>query len=715
MAANVGSIFGTLRMKTGLLKRDLQQSSAAVRKFTVSSAAQMQTMGASVAGVTKKLFNMRNLLIGGGTFLFFRAAIKQVSGFEKELTKVATLVDDTSIVFGKFKNSIKDMSITFGQSKETLAEGLFDIISATIDTSDALEVLENSTKLAVAGFTEAGTATSAVITVFQTYRDEVKNAEDASDLLFATMKRGRLTVAQVAENIGTVASVAKGAGVSLEDLSAGFSAISRSGSGAERTVVQLMAFINSFAGAGEDAKMAAALLGVEMDNVSIANNRLVPTIAKMKEGLDKMSDSLRANTIKAMFPNRRAQQGFNTLILQSAALVDDYKAALDRQGLTQVALEKVMGKSYFVFEQFREAIIALVKTIGEGLLPFVTKGTVKMTEFIKSLEDSGALHQLTLELKGFGDQLMYVAKAIGFVWDATAKTMNFLMNVDPVGMGIDKIKELLAAQDALAAQQGMKGLAMPGGPTRAGFDAQGQKEAGGLDEGLGKVTNAAKKTEKQLVSLDGEINQKGVDLTKMGNTGETVFGKMKNAVMGWASNFSSSFVDVMWSADRSFKGMLESFSKMITEMIFQLMVVEPLMKAVMGGSGGGTGGFLSGLFGGGGGPTGGGGLPTVAQASGQQSIIGMISPLEGLNFDKGGIVPGRVGQPVPITAHGGEQIIPVGERNMQSDRPIELTVVLNNPVDPAAFQKTDEEVVNLIADNYTRGAIIRKVIREDIG
>ncbi len=417
MGVNVGNIFGTIRMKNALFKKDLRESSRALKKFAVTGAAQVNTLGASMKRMGSKLLNMRNIIMGAGAFLILRGAIKEAAAFEKELSKVATLVDNTDQVFGEFATSIKEMSLEFGQSKETLTKGLFDIISATIDAADAMDVLRAATKLSVAGFTEAGVATSAVITMMQGYSDELRDADDASDLLFATMKRGRLTVEDVASNIGVVASVAKGAGVSVEDLSASFSSVSRSGVGAQKTVVQLMSFFNMFAKSNDDAKEAAAKLGLEMKTSAIAGGKLIPWILKAKKGLDEMTSSMKSNTIKAMMPNRRAQQAFITLLLQGEKTLDDYAQALNRVGLTQAALEKQYGKAWFQFLRFHEAIKALKEALGEGLLPFMTKATDNIADFIAEAQKSGALHQFALNVEQVAIGIAQLAKEIKLVFD----------------------------------------------------------------------------------------------------------------------------------------------------------------------------------------------------------------------------------------------------------------------------------------------------------
>jgi len=71
------------------------------------------------------------------------------------------------------------------------------------------------------------------------------------------------------------------------------------------------------------------------------------------------------------------------------------------------------------------------------------------------------------------------------------------------------------------------------------------------------------------------------DFKKLGDTGEDTFSRMKTAVEGWASGFSATLNDMLWGAELTFGGILQSFGKMITQMLIQTQVVEPLLGGVL--------------------------------------------------------------------------------------------------------------------------------------
>jgi hypothetical protein len=63
----------------------------------------------------------------------------------------------------------------------------------------------------------------------------------------------------------------------------------------------------------------------------------------------------------------------------------------------------------------------------------------------------------------------------------------------------------------------------------------------------------------------------------IGKKGKETFDDLKNAVTGWGSTFSAQLNDMLWKADTTFRDILRSFAQMITQMIIQKQVVEPML------------------------------------------------------------------------------------------------------------------------------------------
>jgi cob(I)alamin adenosyltransferase len=141
-----------------------------------------------------------------------------------------------------------------------------------------------------------------------------------------------------------------------------------------------------------------------------------------------------------------------------------------------------------------------------------------------------------------------------------------------------------------------------------------------------------------------ETDRAGAGMKDMAEEGNAAFAELENAVEGWASNFSAELNDMFWSADLTFSGILESFGRMLSQMVIQKQIVEPLLGAGMN--------FLSGL--GGGAAPSGGGAEFGAKALGSGNFT--------LRHDGGPIIPrfhtgGLLSDEVPAILQTGERVL----------------------------------------------------------
>lgn len=71
-----------------------------------------------------------------------------------------------------------------------------------------------------------------------------------------------------------------------------------------------------------------------------------------------------------------------------------------------------------------------------------------------------------------------------------------------------------------------------------------------------------------------EYGKKAVDVS------EETASDMEDAFTGWANGFSGTLNDMLWEADATFGDIAESFGRMITQMVIQKSVVEPVVSGI---------------------------------------------------------------------------------------------------------------------------------------
>lgn len=158
------------------------------------------------------------------------------------------------------------------------------------------------------------------------------------------------------------------------------------------------------------------------------------------------------------------------------------------------------------------------------------------------------------------------------------------------------------------------------------------------------------------------------DMDNLVQASESTVSQMSEAFTGWANGMASDLNDIMWSADASFGDILESFGKMVTQMILQMQVIQPMMTGLFGTSGSWTNpdtGFSFGSiadsvvsylsFADGGVMTKHGKLPLNAYAGGGVASSPQLA-LFGEGSNPEAYVPLPDGKTIPVTMSGGGNV-----------------------------------------------------------
>lgn len=316
-------------------------------------------------GMRSSMLNVRNLAIGGlGLFALVRAtksAVATAAEFGREMATVGTMLTmQTEHHLPEFSREIRRMTVEFGQGSKTLTKGAFDILSASISAADAMEVLRVSAKAAVGGVTETGIAVDGITTLLNAYGLEADQAEQVSDRMFATVKRGKITFAELAANIGKVAPMARAAGMGMEDMLAGIATLTRQGLSAEESTTRLVAIIKQMPeAAGDLEKLVSGFRGMNLGE------------------------------IMRILPESRAASGMAALAADIEGLTRDMGLMRRAAGSTAEAFDRMAAEPAFQLDQTKRLMEDLSRSMGDAVIPTVLLFTQELMDNRKELEEWG--------------------------------------------------------------------------------------------------------------------------------------------------------------------------------------------------------------------------------------------------------------------------------------------------------------------------------------
>ncbi|HEV56559.1 MAG TPA: phage tail tape measure protein, partial [Phycisphaerales bacterium] len=306
--------------------------------------------------VTGALVTVKASMLALGT-----ASIQAGAQFQQQMAMVSTMLDETSMgLLSKYEAGLRDLKARYGESTATLSKGLYDILSASIDTARALEVLEVATVAARAGLTDTGTAADAITTILNAYQLSADKAGRVSDLLFAIVKRGKTTFPELAPNIGKVASAAAVAGLSLEELGAALATMTRAGVQTDIAITALRAILTTFLSPTDEARAAARALGFELSSTTLQAEGLLGVLRKLTDATPEQ--------VAAIMPNVRGFIGFAAALKQVEGNAADLDFMLRAGGRTMEAYRKMTNTLTHEWTLFKAAVGGIRTAFAAGFL-----------------------------------------------------------------------------------------------------------------------------------------------------------------------------------------------------------------------------------------------------------------------------------------------------------------------------------------------------------
>jgi hypothetical protein len=384
------------------------------------------------------------------------ASGKAFGDFETQMKMVSTMLDEPEKHMDAFSQGIRKLSVEFGESTDVLAKGLYDLLSASVNPAKALEVLAVASKAAKGGMTDTAVAVDGLTSVLNAFQMSADQAGHVADVMFQTVKRGKLTFPDLAANIGKVAPMARAAGMSMEDMMAAIATMTRQGLSAEEATTRL---VNILKAAPDQAGNIAALI--------------------QKYVGKSLSE------IQVDFPEVRAAGGIAALAADMEGFKKDLELMQNAAGRADEAFARMTGGLSGELKKARMAVTDLMVSVGQALAPtlkaageWFKKVVLAAGEWVKQNQQiivtvlkvavviiavGIALVLLGTIISGLGSilgALITVVTTVGLVLKVLAAVIAFL--VSPIGLVIAAIAAL-GAYLVYATDIGAKALQWLGG------------------------------------------------------------------------------------------------------------------------------------------------------------------------------------------------------------------------------------------------------------
>ena len=211
------------------------------------------------------------------------AASRMALGFDESLTKVNTLVGISKSELEGMRGEIMQLAGESARSPQELAEALFTVTSAGLRGKEAMDVLNMAAKSSASGLGETRSVAQALTGIMQSYAKSGMTAQQATDILTATVRAGNLEASELAPVLGRVTGIASQLGIGFDEVGASIATFTRLGVNSAEAVTGLSGIMNGLLKPTEQTHEALATIGMSMDDLraSVKERGLAATLTDL--------------------------------------------------------------------------------------------------------------------------------------------------------------------------------------------------------------------------------------------------------------------------------------------------------------------------------------------------------------------------------------------------------------------------------------------------
>lgn len=219
--------------------------------------------GKALAGLGKIAAGFTLAAAAGEIVKFSNESIQAFSQFDKGVREIFTLLPGvTDAAKREIEAQVLDMSASIGRSSTEVTTALYESLSANVPADNVFEFLKVASSAAKGGVTDLGVVVDGLTSVINAYGMEVSDATQVSDVLFQTVKFGKVRFSELATNLSTVVPVAASLGIPLEEIGALLATITAQGTQTSVAATQIRsALLDLSKGGGKAAEAFKELTG----------------------------------------------------------------------------------------------------------------------------------------------------------------------------------------------------------------------------------------------------------------------------------------------------------------------------------------------------------------------------------------------------------------------------------------------------------------------
>jgi TP901 family phage tail tape measure protein len=366
---------------TTVLKAIITADATQMKTQLAAAESSLSSFGKKTSATGKMLTKRLTMPIG----LVGGASIKMASDFEASMTKIQSLVGLSAETVQGFEEDVRSLSGVTAQAPKDLADAMFFITSAGIRGAAATQTLEAAAKASAVGLGEVATIADLATSALNAYGTENFSASEATDVMVAAVREGKLEASELAGSMGRVLPIASAMGVQFNEVGAAFAALSRTGTNAAEAATQVRGILASLLRPTKQSEEALTSMGLSSADLrsQIKEKGLLSVLKTLAVEFDGQSEKA-----AAVFGNIRALSGVMDLLGKNSAATEAIFASMtDTTGALDDAFAITSDTTAFKLQQAMADMKMALVNIGEVLIPIIIPALEKVAGVVTSAAD----------------------------------------------------------------------------------------------------------------------------------------------------------------------------------------------------------------------------------------------------------------------------------------------------------------------------------------
>lgn len=292
--------------------------------------------------------------------------------------------------FDEMREGVAEVSRELGVLESNVTEGLYQAISAGIPRENVFEFLKVAQQAAIAGGIDLLTAVDGLTTAVNSFTAEGLTAEEAADVLFRTVARGKTTFDELSRDMARVAPLVASTGTSFAEFNAVVATMTLSGTrtaeaftGIRAAITGLLRPSEAMNAIWEEAGFATGDLAIQtlglqgaMQAVAEATNNEVSALISLLGGAEA------ANAVLQVTGDN--QERFRSVLESTSDAAGAMGAAFE---VMQEGTGRAFGQLTASLDQLGNAAGDLVDDFIVPLVRALTRGIRSMAQFVRRVGD----------------------------------------------------------------------------------------------------------------------------------------------------------------------------------------------------------------------------------------------------------------------------------------------------------------------------------------